>query len=154
MLDIYFFNNNLQSQSGSSQESCSTLVPSHPLPYKSLPNDRHERVRLRFPRPQVTEHGDQSVQHPHSPNISKLLKSLLYITFFIIFTFAGMCIACSSHFWCSVTVSLVASSRSELLSTTTLNATVAPATPFTPTRFFTAFSRSEIAKNVRKCILH
>lgn len=43
------------------------LLPSQLLPYKSLVMARQTRVLVRFPTPQDTEHGDHSLQHPHSP---------------------------------------------------------------------------------------
>lgn len=57
---------NLQSHNGSSHVSNSVLNPSQP----SFPPVRQSLVRDFFPKPHVTEHGDQSVQQLHTPGKS------------------------------------------------------------------------------------
>lgn len=60
--------NHSQSHDGFSQVSYSTDVPLQLFPYRSLDTDKQVLVRVRFPTPHDTEHGDQSVQHDHSPD--------------------------------------------------------------------------------------
>lgn len=61
---------NSQSQLGNSQVANSVGSPSHSF------SDRQFLVRDFLPTPQVTEHGDQSVQQPHSPAHAWVLQAL------------------------------------------------------------------------------